>query len=442
MTLLRRFAEHLAALGADRGRALVAVSGGIDSVVLLDLLVRSRDRHALDLVAAHVDHGIHPESAAVARQVEELARAAGVPFVAGRLALGPGASETRARAERYRWLRAERKRLGARWIFMAHQADDQQETVLMRFLRGSGPVGLAGMRGRDRGLVRPLLHVSRRAILGYATARRLSWWADPANQDPRHLRSWLRSVVVPALVERLPDLPSRLSDVSRHARHDRQGWDAALRGWPGLHFEPGRDAVPASVSWDVLSALPATLGAALGEALVRAARGPASPSRVRRALRALDAADSGATADLGRGWRLELGFGRLRVLRPSRSRLAPVALTGPKGQAVWGAWRLRWTAGRAPARKPRDGLTAWFIPGALSVRPLRPGDRIAPLAGRGRRLAVRCFQDARVPRSERTTWPILEGEGALAWIPGVCRSGLRLPEPGARALRVDVERRD
>ena len=134
-----RFVSHLASLGLLPARAIVAVSGGPDSVALLDLLLQSRKSHHLDLLVAHADHGISPESGDVAVKVGELARVAGLPFVTARLALGPEASETEAREARYGWLRRMREAHDARWIFTAHHADDQAETVLLRALGGSGP---------------------------------------------------------------------------------------------------------------------------------------------------------------------------------------------------------------------------------------------------------------------------------------------------------------
>lgn len=439
-SLVERFAHTLEALQPGPGRALVAVSGGLDSVVLLDLLVQTRVHHGLELIVAHVDHGIHPESALVAHEVEALAARLGLRWVSVRLGLGAGASETKARAARYRWLRDARRRLGARWIMTAHQADDQRETILMRMLRGSGPLGLAGMRTRDRDVLRPLLLLSRRTLTRYARGRELRWWNDPANQDPRHLRSWIRSDLLPTLAARLPDLYRKLAETRRHALRDRLSWDAALQVWP--HLDPRHTRGETSAEWAVLCDLPEPLATALTEALVRKAGGPVGPARLRRALLALADASSGACADLGQGWRLELAFGRLRVIPPSG---APAKLLmvidQPPGEFAWGPWRVRWTIETAPAKQPRDGRTAWFIPGALALRGWRPGDRLAPLGGRGRRLAVRCFQDARIPRSERQHWPMIEGAGALAWIPGVCRSGRLLPAPGAPALRVDVEPR-
>jgi tRNA(Ile)-lysidine synthase len=439
MSLIERFSAVLDRLRLRPGPALVAVSGGLDSVVLLDLLRQVADRTGLELVVAHADHGIASVSGEVAGRVEALAREFGLRAVVGRLALGPDASETTARTARHRWLEQTRKELAARYIFLAHHAEDQAETVLMRLLRGSGPAGLAGMAVRRGPLVRPLLPFNRSTLLGYARARGLSWWEDPANRDSRHLRSWLRHELFPLLVARLPDVERRLRDAGRHARADRSAWSRALMSWPGLDYRPEKRG--GSVAWRALSALPRPVGVALALALLRRAGAPASPTRLRGALGTLAALESGATADLGRGWRLELAFGRLRVLPPGVTVPEAVPLAGRKGETAWGAWRVRWTPEAAPTTQPRDGPTAWFIPGSLTLRSWKEGDRVAPLGGRGRRLAVRCFQDARVPSSARRHWPMLEGDGELAWIPGVCRSNRLVPDAGAPAVRVDVEPR-
>jgi tRNA(Ile)-lysidine synthetase-like protein len=198
-----------------------------------------------------------------------------------------------------------------------------------------------------------------------------------------------------------------------------------------------------SVEWAVLAQLPRALRLGLAQALLREAGGPSGPTRLRRALAALGAAPSGAVADLGRHWRLELAFERLRVLPPPRTatEATPLPLLAARGAADWGDWRIRWATEPAPPHQPRDGRTAWFIPGMVVLRHWRAGDRLAPLGGRGHRLAVRCFQDARIARTERAGWPMVEQDGELAWIPGVCRSGRRVPAPGEPALRVDVEPR-
>jgi tRNA(Ile)-lysidine synthase len=204
MMLLDNFRRQLSALHLPAGRALVAVSGGPDSVALLDLLHRTLDLHQLDLVVAHFDHGIHPASVRVAEAVRALAASYQLAYEEGRGELGAAAGETLARASRYAWLETTRVRLGAALVFTAHHADDQVETVLMRALRGSGPAGLAGMAVRRGTLVRPLLPFRREAVLRYVRAQALSVWSDPANQDPRHLRAWLRGDVLPVLRSGLP----------------------------------------------------------------------------------------------------------------------------------------------------------------------------------------------------------------------------------------------
>ena len=163
-------------------RALVAVSGGPDSVALLDLLVRTADMHGLTLVVAHVDHGIHPDSTRVAEGVRALARSYGLPVEVGELELGPSAGETMARSRRYAWLEEARARVGAAIILTAHHADDQAETVLMRVLEGAGRPGWQGWPGRGP-LVRPLLPF-RRVELAAHRERGLAAWLDPANADP------------------------------------------------------------------------------------------------------------------------------------------------------------------------------------------------------------------------------------------------------------------
>ena len=113
MTLTAEFRKHIASLSLPKAPALVAVSGGPDSIVLLDLLAASREVHGLELIVAHVDHGIHPDGARVAADVRMLGASYDLPVYVGELALGADAGETRARAERYAWLEALRSGLSA-----------------------------------------------------------------------------------------------------------------------------------------------------------------------------------------------------------------------------------------------------------------------------------------------------------------------------------------
>ena len=438
MTLPERFLDHLLDVGLPPGRALVAVSGGPDSVALLDLLVRTRDRHRLDLVVAHLDHGIHPESARIAEQVRSLAASWNIPFEGGKLTLGSSATETLARARRYGWLESLRSRIGADFVLTAHHADDQVETVLMRVLEGSGPAGLGGIAPVSGALVRPLLPFRRAELEAYLGERGLTAWSDPANADARHLRSWIRTELLPLVRERLPRADANLERLAAHAARDRAAWDAVLDVLPGLDLRTEHGGI--SVAAPVLADYDSALIQAVLLALARRVGCRLGPARIGRILGLLRRGASGTRAPLGSNWIAELGFGRLH-LHPliAEPALEPWTLEGSGGEAVWGRWRFRWERAFAPGRQDRAGMSAWFPAAPLTIRAWAPGDRVKPLGGSGHRLIVRCFQDERVPRSQRRAWPILARSGEVMWIPGVCRSDAGVPAEGMEALRVDAE---
>lgn len=432
------FRRELETLDLGPGHVLAAVSGGPDSVALLDLLVEAAADFGLTLAVGHVDHGIHPASAAVAERVRRLAQSCGLPYLERRLELGPKATETAARAGRYRALEQMRREAGANWIVTGHHADDQAETVLMRVLHGSGPAGLAGMPARCGHIARPLLPFRRDTLARHVLNAGVAVWDDPANADPRHLRSWLRRHVMPQLEERVPDIAGRLVRLATQARVDRAGWDALLDVLPNLDGQVERDGVSAALKG--LEVLDANLLAPIIMALGRRANFSMGPARAARVAEVVRGGRSGASVPLGQGRVAEIAFGRLRLIRcPSLPERAMLPLMGRHGSGEWSNWRFSWDLVKAPARQAREGTTAWFEPTSLLVRACEPGEKVRPLGGRGRRLIVRCLQDARVPRSRRPQWPALVHEGTVVWVPGVCRSDRLVPRPGAEALRVDAE---
>lgn len=175
---------------------MVAVSGGVDSVVMLDMLVRRGGRQ---LVVAHVDHGIRKQSAKDAAFVEDLARQLGLPFESVRLELGSSSSEEAARQARLLWLEAIRQKHNAAAIATAHHQDDVLETLAFNIVRGTGWRGLASLRESPRRR-RPLRHMTKADIVRYAIDRQLKWREDSTNSDLRYSRNYLRH----GLVARLP----------------------------------------------------------------------------------------------------------------------------------------------------------------------------------------------------------------------------------------------
>lgn len=204
-------------------RYLVALSGGLDSTVLLHALAATRDRHAVPVAAVHVDHGLHPDSHRWADAAARFAAALGVPCEVVEVLVGDGPGpEAAARKARYAAL--ESRMADGDWLLSAHHADDQAETLLLHLVRGSGPDGLAGMppfRRLGPGfLVRPLLTVAREELAAYAAAHSLAWIEDPGNADQRMDRNYLRQQVLPRLRERWPRAGRQLSrsaELSRDA---------------------------------------------------------------------------------------------------------------------------------------------------------------------------------------------------------------------------------
>ncbi|MBX9927311.1 MAG: tRNA lysidine(34) synthetase TilS [Gemmatimonadaceae bacterium] len=174
------------------GPLLIAVSGGRDSMVLLDALARTTHR---DAQVATFDHGTSAAAAQAVRLVVARATALGLPVTADR-ARRRVATEAAWRAQRYRFLSALAVAHRAT-IVTAHTADDQTETVFMRLLRAAGPRGLAGMAAASP-IARPLLAVTRAEIDAYAAAREIAFIDDPTNADPHYLRNRVRHELLPA----------------------------------------------------------------------------------------------------------------------------------------------------------------------------------------------------------------------------------------------------
>ncbi len=171
-------------------RYVVAVSGGVDSVVLLDMLVRAGE---YELIVAHFDHGIRDDSAADARFVGELARMYRLPFVSKREELGSRTSEALARERRYAFLKQVAAEHNA-VVVTAHHQDDMVETIAINFIRGTGWRGLAVMG--DSTIKRPLLHLSKSRLYRYALDHALEFVEDETNQQDRYLRNQVRKNTV------------------------------------------------------------------------------------------------------------------------------------------------------------------------------------------------------------------------------------------------------
>lgn len=230
------------------GRYIVAVSGGVDSVVLLDLL---RLYPKVEIVVAHYDHGIREDSAADRAFVQQLARRYRLPFVYDSGQLGPGASEAASRQARYEFLRKAQTAAKAHAIVTAHHQDDVLETAVINLLRGTGRKGLSSLTNGE-GIIRPLLRVPKTEIIDYAQRHGLAWREDTTNVDTAHLRNHIRHEVLPGWSE---GDKQKLLAMSTSMQAINTEIDALLED--GLRPELNRDwfiMLPHAVSREVMAA--------------------------------------------------------------------------------------------------------------------------------------------------------------------------------------------
>ena len=224
--LKAQVAAALDAAGVHSGRLVLGLSGGMDSMALLDLLSALRAERSFDLLALHVNHQLSPHANEWSALCAQRSRHYGVPFQAVRVEVerdSPDGLEAAARNARYAVFAGQ----DADAVVLAHHLDDQAETLLLQLLRGAGPRGLAAMpAARPLGaagrplLVRPLLEVERERIERYARRHALTWVEDESNADTHHDRNYLRHEVLPRLSARFPGY--------------RQAWLRASRNFADL----------------------------------------------------------------------------------------------------------------------------------------------------------------------------------------------------------------
>jgi tRNA(Ile)-lysidine synthetase-like protein len=179
----------------EPGTYVVAVSGGVDSMVLLNMLSKIPK---LKLVVAHFDHGIRTDSEQDRHLVQAAAKKYRLPFVFDEGRLGPGASEAAAREVRYKFLQKTAQASNANAIITAHHQDDMLETAIINMMRGTGRRGLTSLRDLPN-LKRPLLSYTKAEIISYAKQHNLEWREDSTNQDKTYLRNYVRHEIIPKL---------------------------------------------------------------------------------------------------------------------------------------------------------------------------------------------------------------------------------------------------
>ena len=207
---------------ADCAHAVLAVSGGLDSMVLLTAASRLPGRARRNILVATFDHGTGNAAGRAAALVARQAFRAGFLCVTGR-ASTIGTKEEEWRKGRWAFLQQVAAKRDS-CVVTAHNLDDQVETVFMRILREAGPRGLAGLYAESE-IVRPFLNISRAALAEYAELHRVPFVQDPSNCDRKHLRNRIRLDILPSIVKRNPGFPDELLALARKAAEWRRSLD-------------------------------------------------------------------------------------------------------------------------------------------------------------------------------------------------------------------------
>lgn len=442
MQLFRRKIERFIAeqqLVEPGDTVIVAVSGGADSVALLDVLA-SLATLRLNLVPAHLNHLLRGEESDRDEEfVRQIAAGYGLTPEVRRVdvaatAAAPGLSlEEAGREARYAFFRELAGRYGAKSIALAHHRDDQAETVLMRLLRGSAGSGLSAIRprGEDGLLVRPLLAVSRLEIETYLAKAGLEWREDSSNRDTGFLRNRVRHELLPLLRGYNPRISESLGQTAEALARDEE----LLSAMTAESFARCVTAVASSrvLDLDLLDHEPQALRPRLFRMAIAAVRGDLRRISFRHlsALEKLALAESpSARAVLPGNLIVEREYRRL-IFRQGVEGPPPVADDFQLLIEAPGCYRLpdgstleieAFTA-LPDGWRCQGGQVLWVcssvVPFPWEVRTFRSGDRFRPLGMSGEKKLKALFIDRKIPVSARGRIPIFLCRGVIFWVGGV-----------------------
>ncbi len=453
---------------APRSAIVVGVSGGPDSMALLDLLARlaQRPRHRWRLVVAHLNHRLRgAESDEDEAFVRAEAAHRGLEIHVGMIAPDSRSTaiEERARRARYSFFEHVCAASASRDVALGHQADDQVETILFRLLRGTGLRGVGGMRAvralRERSdirIIRPLLGVRRARIIEYLHARGIACRIDASNELDAFARNRIRRHVLPQLRE---TLPPRFAESLLRIAEDARAIDSSLTAAAdGLLAAALRRA-------DEDSLCLATTGLTQVHPLVRAEvvrcaaarlglrEGRLSALRLRAAADVLGGSTAGACIELPGGVRLlrrdgEVRFERRRAIQPApldETVIAVPGVTELRGAGL--RLRAELTPVLASVQLPvgqgsplieHVDFERLVLP--LRVRARLAGERFSPLGAPGRRKLSDFMIDCKIARNRRAQTPILCDAAGVVWvIPHRIDTRVRLTPASRRVLRLQVE---
>lgn len=414
---------------------LIAVSGGIDSVVLLHLFIQYQESIPLRLEVIHINHQLRSSQADADQQfVEQLANQYRLPFIARKMNV-PKFIETNgmsleegARVLRYRFFAWALKRTGADWVALGHHADDQVETIIDHFLRGSGVKGLTGMAIRRDKFIRPLLFAARQELETYAKAHSLHYQVDATNAMTQYRRNRIRHELIPYLQENFNPAISDgirrtgqlLDEVECYLNEQAQtAFDACL-------VNAEKDKIVLDIH-AFLSYFIAIQKYVLFRALnwVGLPRSVLTYAKMERAMRLIDAQASGKRMMLADNWQLFIDHEFVVIQKIQNDMLELPIEVGriydlDNGELEFQATLI--ARNQLPQQFAPDRAIEYIdydrIQGSLVIRNFRAGDRFQPLNFHGTKKLSDFFTDHKIPCHQRWKIPILACDSGIIWIIG------------------------
>ena len=436
-------------------RLIVAVSGGADSVALLHLLC-SLPEFPLKLVVAHLNHLLRgEESDADECFVRELATGYGLPCEVRRSDVKRRAGQWRlsleeaGRKARYTFFEELRTQYDAVAVAVAHHADDQAETFLLRLLRGAGTTGLSAMAPLNQvGIIRPLLALSRQELRAWLAEKQLTFREDASNQDHRFLRNRIRHELLPLLADYSPGISGRLAVTARMIGED----EALLAESTGEHFNR---IATLGTGWCALSRTALALHPEAQRLRLYRRAAAAVLGDLKRFERLHFMLLDGCLRKGTTGAQLDLPRRLVAVLTAEHLLLAPkqqLQISQPVTCSVNGPGRYDLGNGlillfdHAPVPDSWQYIvptTTWVDPGQAPfpwrIRPIVPGERMELLGMNGSRAVQDIVTDLKIPHYLRRSLPLIECGGAPLWLAGIRRSRHALVPSGLKsALRITL----
>jgi len=422
MKLTPQYVQEILSQLPSANRYILAYSGGRDSHVLLDLLVRlSRISSGAELIAVHINHGLQADADQWMTHCSAICRQYGVPIQTIELQLPSTKGESvEARARRARYLALARLMQSGDIVLTAHHQQDQAETVLLQLLRGAGPAGLSAMpRLSELGsgyLARPLLDISPDDIEYYAARAQLDWIEDPSNQASRFDRNFLRNQVIPLLQKRWPALSKTVSRSARYCAENQQLVDMLTTSDLEATLNPNDN----TLLLQGLSALPAVRARSLLRSWIRNSGFPVPGSAVLWRLldEMVNAAKDRNPVVHWPGTEVRRYRKRLYIMRPITPLAENLAVKWRGGAIL----ELPAGCGRLELYEGPGGLcrSSWRSAQTEVRFGVRQQTRLR-MAGRGHSTSFKhLFQQFAIPVWDRPRVPLVYLDGELAAVADLC----------------------